>query len=51
MSKNRDGFEPGQLVDSDTAQRIERERSKKAAEPKPAKIRKPQRDDVQDERS
>lgn len=45
MSKNKDGLEPGQLVDSNTAQRIERERGKKTAEAKPAKNRKPQRDE------
>ncbi len=33
MSKNQDGLDPGQLVDSETAQRIERERSKKAKAP------------------
>ncbi len=37
MSKNKDGFEPGQLVDSETAQRIERQRMKKAKESGPEK--------------
>lgn len=41
MSKNKDGFEPGQLVDSETAQRVERERMRRAAQSKPAESAKP----------